>query len=438
MSLRSRALLLLLLVAVTLSCMRSAHAGAVDDTFDDDEFEFSGSSAASHSHGSSYEDEAEVEANAGVSIEDDDYKPLAPPRSPDHGAPRSHLREMIRDKLGETLESTGNHYRSMTSRLERMQASNEYGFEIGCLSLLLIFGAVYLIGSRSNTAVADEWLAANSNLLQQQFKQVGVTSGSDGALQLLCDSPACFVMHCSGRSCGVTSLRATINLKPRHDIFMSAANFFVESEDSVQAVLKYSPRGDGGNTCYMLLLPQKLMVSAKSLHPEHSMGKNVKCDALTAAGLVLIADAPDYALSLLSKPVLQAIIECAPVLSYLKISDRRQDDASKGQDHRIAFETRLSHPSVPQNECFEASELCLRVALRLADTMSHQFVSASEKELLAILRRKLEEKQTADKRKEAEALAQQKKKEKLDKAWAQVSSTALHPILLPCKHGGCR
>ena len=433
------ALLLLLLAAVILSSVRSAHASAADDTFDDDEFEFSDSSAASHSSGSSYEDEAEGDANS-ATIEEDDYKPLAPPRSPDHGAPRSQLREMIRDKLGETLESTGNHYRSMTSRLERMQASNEFGFEICCLSLLLVFGGVYLIGSRANTAVADAWLATNSSLLQQQFKQVGVTSGSDGALQLLCDSPACFVMHCSGRSCGVTSLRATINLKPRHDIFMSAANFFFENDDAVQAVLKYSPRGDGGNTVYMLLVPQKLMVSAKSLHPEHSIGKNVKCDALTAAGLVLIADAPDYALSLLSKPVLQAIIECAPVLSYLKISDRRQDDASKGQDHRITFETRLSHPSVQQTECFEASELCLRVALRLADNMSHQFVSASEKELLASLRRRLEEKQTADKRKEAEALAQQKKKEKLDKAWAQVSSAAPQLTLLTCvfKRGGCR
>ncbi len=216
------------------------------------------------------------------------------------------------------------------------------------------------------------------------------------------------------------SLRATLNLKPRHDIFMSAANFFLESEDSVQATLKYTPRGDGGNTVYMLIIPQKLMTSAKLLHPEHSIGKFVKCELLSAAGLVLIADAPDYALSLLSKPVLQAIVECAPVLSHLKISDRRQEDASKGNDHRVAFETRLSHSSIAPSECYESSELCLRVALRLADVMSTQFVSPSERELLAGLRRKLEEKQTADKRKEAEALAQQKKQEKLDKAWAQV------------------
>jgi hypothetical protein len=58
--------------------------------------------------------------------------------------------------------------------------------------------------------------------------------------------------------------------------------------------------------------------------------------------------------------------------------------------------------------------------------MSTQFVSPSERELLAGLRRKLEEKQTADKRKEAEALAQQKKQEKLDKAWAQVCISVLH------------
>ena len=80
------------------------------------------------------------------------------------------------------------------------------------------------------------------------------------------------------------------------------------------------------------------------------------------------------------------------------------------------------------------------MALRWADNMSHQFVSASEKELLASLRRRLEEKQTADKRKKAEALAQQKKKEKLDKAWAQVSSAAPQLTLLTCvfKRGGCR
>jgi hypothetical protein len=88
---------------------------------------------------------------------------------------------------------------------------------------------------------------------------------------------------------------------------MYAANFFLESEDSIQAVVKYSPRGDGCNTVYMLVLPQKYMNSAKALHPEHSIGKFVRCDALNAAGLVLIADAPDYALSLLSKPVLQVI-----------------------------------------------------------------------------------------------------------------------------------
>jgi hypothetical protein len=73
---------------------------------------------------------------------------------------------------------------------------------------------------------------------------------------------------------------------------MSAANFFLESEDSVQATLKYTPRGDGGNTVYMLIIPQKLMTSAKLLHPEHSIGKFVKCELLTAAGLVLIAFLP--------------------------------------------------------------------------------------------------------------------------------------------------
>ena len=122
--------------------------------------------------------------------------------------------------------------------------------------------------------------------------------------------------------------------------------------------------------------------------------------------------------------MLQALTECAPVLSYFKISDRRQEDACKGNDHRVAFETRLSHPSIAQKQCLEASELCLRVALRLADSMSVQSVSPSERELLASLRRRLEEKQTADKRKEAEALSQQKKQEKLDKAWAQVAVAA--------------
>jgi hypothetical protein len=413
----NRFVIVLLLVAVSLSL---SHARSVDDTFDDDEFEYSGSDAPFQSPASNYDDEAIVEPGA-ASVEEDDYKPLAPPKAADHGAPRSQFREMIREKLGETLESTGNHYRSMTSRLERMQASDDYGFETLCMAMLLVFGAFYFIGGRSNTAVADAWLAANSPLLQQQFKQVGVMSGSDGCLELLNDSPSCFVMHCSGRSCGVQSLRSTINLKPRHDIFMSVANFFFESGDSVQTTLKYTPRGDGGNTVYVLIMPQKLMTSAKALHPENSIGKVVKCDALTAAGLVLIADAPEYALSLLSKPVLLALAECAPVLSYLKISDRRQEDVSKGNDHRVAFETRLSHPSIAQSECMEASELCLRVALRVADTMSSHFVSASEKEQLCNLRRKLEEKQTADKRKEAEALAQQKKQEKLDKAWAQVA-----------------
>jgi hypothetical protein len=422
MSHRSLALVLLVIAVAALPLLTDA-TGSVDDTFDDDEFEFSGSSAAAQPRTSSYEEDADV-ASSSFTIEEDDYKPLAPPKAADH-APRSQFREMIREKLGETLESTGNHYRSMTSRLERMQASNDYGFEIICLGLLLVFGAVYFIGGRSNAAVADAWLASNSALLQEQFKQVGVMSGSDGSLELLSDSPACFVMHCSGRSCGVQSLRATINLKPRHDIFMSLANFFVESEDSVQASVKYTPRGDGGNTVYLLVMPQKLMASAKSLHPENSIGKFVKCDALSAAGLVLVADAPDYALSLLSKPVLQALIDCAPVLSYLKISDRRQEDASQGNDHRVAFETRLSHSSITQSECIDASELCLRVALRLADTMSTHFVSPVEKEQLAGMRRKLEEKQTADKRKEAEALAQQKKQEKLDKAWAQVGVAAL-------------
>jgi len=57
----------------------------------------------------------------------------------------------------------------------------------------------------------------------------------------------------------------------------------------------------------MLVLPQKHMSSAKAQHAEHCIGKFVKCDLLNAAGLALIADAPDYALSLLSKPVLQVI-----------------------------------------------------------------------------------------------------------------------------------
>jgi hypothetical protein len=123
MSRRSLTLLLLLLVALNLYSIN--HASPVDEAFDDDEFEFSSSSAPPPSGSSSYEDEAEVDSSSGV-IEEDDYKPLAPPRTSDHGAPRSQFREMIREKLGETLESTGNHYRSMTSRLERMQANQDY------------------------------------------------------------------------------------------------------------------------------------------------------------------------------------------------------------------------------------------------------------------------------------------------------------------------
>jgi hypothetical protein len=193
MSKRFLTLVCLLLVAAAL-CF-PARASSVDGAFDDDEFEFSGSNTPSQSRGSSYEEEAEVESSAGA-VEEDDYKPLAPPRPSDHGAARSQFREMIREKLGETLESTGNHYRSMTSRLERMQANNDFGFEIFCVALLLVFGAVYFVGARSNAAVADAWLSENSSLLQQQFKQVGVTSGSDGSLELLSDSPSCFVMHC--------------------------------------------------------------------------------------------------------------------------------------------------------------------------------------------------------------------------------------------------
>jgi hypothetical protein len=179
----------LLLVAASLCS--PASASSIDGAFDDDEFEFSGSNSPSQSRGSSYEEEAEVDSSAGA-MEEDNYKPLAPPRPSE----RSQFREMIREKLGETLESTGNHYRSMTSRLERMQASGEYGFEIICVALLLVFGAVYFVGARSNAAVADAWLSENSNLLLQQFKQVGVTSGSDGSLELLSDSPSCFAMHC--------------------------------------------------------------------------------------------------------------------------------------------------------------------------------------------------------------------------------------------------
>jgi hypothetical protein len=41
-----------------------------------------------------------------------------------------------------------------------------------------------------------------------------------------------------------------------------------------------------------------------SIALKNSIGKVVKCDALSAAGLLLIAGAPDYTLSLLSKPVL--------------------------------------------------------------------------------------------------------------------------------------
>ena len=71
------------------------------------------------------EDEAEVDSSSGV-IEEDDCKPLAPPGTSGHGTPRSQFREIIREKLGATLESTGNRNRSMTSRLERMQANQDY------------------------------------------------------------------------------------------------------------------------------------------------------------------------------------------------------------------------------------------------------------------------------------------------------------------------
>jgi hypothetical protein len=123
MSRRSLALLFLLLVALNLSSL--THASPVDEKFDDDEFEFSTSSVPPPLGSSSYEDEAEVDSSSGV-IEEDDCKPLAPPGTSGHGTPRSQFREIIREKLGATLESTGNRNRSMTSRLERMQANQDY------------------------------------------------------------------------------------------------------------------------------------------------------------------------------------------------------------------------------------------------------------------------------------------------------------------------
>ena len=81
------------LLLVSASLCSPASASSIDGAFDDDEFEFSGSNSPSQSRGSSYEEEAEVDSSAGA-MEEDNYKPLAPPRPSE----RSQFREMIREK----------------------------------------------------------------------------------------------------------------------------------------------------------------------------------------------------------------------------------------------------------------------------------------------------------------------------------------------------
>jgi hypothetical protein len=82
--------------------------------------------------------------------------------------------------------------------------------EIIFMVLLAVYFVLYFIGRSQNTTVAERFLAAVGDTLEDQFALVGAY----GELRWERDGPSCFKLYCSGRL-NCEKLNMTLDLKPR-------------------------------------------------------------------------------------------------------------------------------------------------------------------------------------------------------------------------------
>lgn len=96
--------------------------------------------------------------------------------------------------------------------------SPEFIPELIILGFIIIYAAIYFLGSRWNSRKANTWYNAHLPVFETQFMKPGLpdTIISDGAADMF--------QHATGRR-GVTSLHTVFSFIPRHDLFQFAFTY---------------------------------------------------------------------------------------------------------------------------------------------------------------------------------------------------------------------
>ena len=101
------------------------------------------------------------------------------------------------------------------TRMMRRTEPSDFIFEGLGILYVLLYIINYVWGSSQNRAVAEEWLEACMDKLQENFALVGIENRGD----LEREAADEYSLYCSGRV-NCASVTITLKLKPRHDLLM--------------------------------------------------------------------------------------------------------------------------------------------------------------------------------------------------------------------------
>lgn len=101
-----------------------------------------------------------------------------------------------------------------------------------CLGIVVYF-INFITGRSKNQHLADAWLAANRELLEEQFALVGDDGKKDiENYGLIKDSENVFVLWCSGRQ-SVEGMLVELRLLKRHDLVSAISRYFKHVQDQI-------------------------------------------------------------------------------------------------------------------------------------------------------------------------------------------------------------
>jgi len=194
--------------------------------------------------------------------------------------------------------------------------------EVFCIVGVLIYVAVYFIGKSANKSRAQKWFAAHGPLYADQFSKP-VDSGT-----LLQDGQSDFFAFSTGRR-AVSSLHTTFTLRPRHDLFQLAYQFFrgfaeldyrVQDEVELDFTFKETAGKEGAPECVWAIVSKNEMRGIKSERWDLTFTKTSDASNLPPT-LIVMSEFADITTNLL-KPYgslsLPTVLSSPDILPYFR------------------------------------------------------------------------------------------------------------------------